>query len=247
MIPQCCSLPTCSLSERLLTPCTRTSSFVASPFPFRFHLVSSPPTAIGTFPVDTLLQQLKAAPLRVRLSPSPSIHTRAHTLFSLTCEVTCPPPTGSTMLVNPLTAIGTFLVNTLQPSRTPLRHPHPLHNLLIVCCSQTAHPTPPPHPAAAPPSGSTLVSNPLTAIGTFLVNTLQQQLKAVREAGGQELAQQLGESPAGRKLLQVRGVRLCVHAYHFVKAGHTRTESISFVTPTFSSFGIVSCSQVALS
>jgi hypothetical protein len=52
-----------------------------------------------------------------------------------------------------------------------------------------------------------MVSNPLTAIGTFLVNTLQQRLKAAREQGGQELASQLGQSNPGRKLLQVSAMR----------------------------------------
>jgi hypothetical protein len=49
-----------------------------------------------------------------------------------------------------------------------------------------------------------MVSNPLTAIGTFLVNTLQQRLKAAREQGGEQLDSQLGQTNAGRKLLQVR-------------------------------------------
>jgi hypothetical protein len=49
-----------------------------------------------------------------------------------------------------------------------------------------------------------MVSNPLTAIGTFLVNTMMQQLKSVRQAGGEELNTQLTQSAAGRKLLQVR-------------------------------------------
>jgi hypothetical protein len=49
-----------------------------------------------------------------------------------------------------------------------------------------------------------MVSNPLTAIGTFLVNTMMQQLKSVRQAGGEELTTQLTLSTAGRKLLQVR-------------------------------------------
>lgn len=72
------------------------------------------------------------------------------------------------------------------------------------------HPTLCPSPSlpsgsCCPPyAGNTLVSNPLTAIGTFLVNTLQQQLKEARQAGGEELSKQLGQSMAGRRLLQVR-------------------------------------------
>lgn len=142
MIPQCCSLPTCSLSERLLTPCSRTSSFVASPFPFRFHLVCNPLTAIGTFPVDTLLQQLKAVPLRVCLSPSPSIHTRAHTLLSLTCEVTCPTPHRFPYVVQPPDSRRPIPGEHSATISHPLAAPPPLAQLAncVLLSNRPPHP-----------------------------------------------------------------------------------------------------------
>jgi len=78
--------------------------------------------------------------------------------------------------------------------------PHPT---LVACVPHPAAPLSPlPFPSGL--AGNTLVSNPLTAIGTFLVNTLQQQLKEARKAGGEDLSKQLGQSMAGRRLLQVR-------------------------------------------
>lgn len=48
--------------------------------------------------------------------------------------------------------------------------------------------------------------SPMVAMGAYMVNALHRQLSAMRTQAGPQLSEELSQTAAGRKLLQVRQV-----------------------------------------